>query len=60
MKKLFTVNLYFHGCYSVDIEANNESEAREIAEEQCAELSDMEFISAIDIMQEGHDVHAVK
>lgn len=56
MKK-FTVNLYFHGCYSVDVEANNESEARTIAEEQCAELNDKEFISAIDLMEEDHDVY---
>ena len=56
MKK-FTVNLYFHGCYSVDVEANNESEARTIAEEQCAKLNDKEFISAIDLMEEDHDVY---
>lgn len=59
MKK-FRVNLYFHGCYEVDVEANNESEARTIAEEQCAELNDKEFISAIDLMEEGHDVYELK
>lgn len=56
MKK-FRVNLYFHGCYSVDVEANNESEAREIAEEQTLELNDKEFISAIGLMEEDHDVY---
>ena len=56
MKK-FRVNLYFHGCYSVDVEANNESEAREIAEGQTLELNDKEFISAIDLMEEDHDVY---
>ena len=59
MKK-FRVNLYFHGCYGVDVEANNESEARTIAEEQCAELNDKEFISAIDLMEEDHDVYELK
>jgi hypothetical protein len=56
MKK-FRVNLYFHGCYSVDVEANNESEAREIAEEQTLELNDKEFISEIGIYESDHDVY---
>lgn len=59
MKK-FRVNLYFHGCYSVDVEANDESKAREIAEEQAMELSDKEFISAIDLMEDDHDVYELK
>jgi hypothetical protein len=48
MKK-FRVNLYLHGCYSVDVEANNESEA--------LGLNDKEFISAIDLMEEDYDVY---
>ena len=56
MKKI-RVNLYFHGCYSVDVEANNESEAREIAEEQTLELNDKEFISEIGIYESDHDVY---
>lgn len=56
----FRVNLYFHGCYGVDVEANNESEARAIAEEQCEGLNNEEFISAIGLMEEDHDVYELK
>lgn len=53
MKK-FRVNLYFYGCYGVDVEANDKSEARQKAEEQLMELNDKEFISAIDLTEESH------
>lgn len=59
MKK-FRVILYLHGCYSVDVEANNESEAREMAEEQALGLNDKEFISAINLMEEDYDVHELQ
>lgn len=59
MKK-FSVNLYYHGCYSVDVEANDEWDAYGIAEEMAMDLNDKEFISAIDLMEEGHDVYELK
>lgn len=56
MKK-FRVNLYFHGRYGVDVQADDEYVARQIAEERMLKMNDREFISAIDLMPDGHDVY---
>lgn len=58
--KRFSVNLYFHGCYSVDVEAENESDAFAKAEYLAGALDDKEFISAIDLILETHDVNEIK
>lgn len=58
--KRFSVNLYFQGCYSVDVEAENESDALEKAEDLAGALDDKEFISAIDLILETHDVNEIK
>ena len=55
--KRFSVKLYFHGCYSVDVEAKDENEARQIATEQAMQLNNQEFLEAIELIEEGHDVY---
>lgn len=55
MKK-FRVILSYHGCYSVEVFAENEEDARSLAEEKACELNDKEFISEIDLMEEDHFV----
>lgn len=59
MKK-FNVYLYYHGCYSVEVEAESEEQALELAEEKVEELNDIDFIKAIDLMPDGEDVYEVK
>lgn len=46
MKK-FNVHLYFEGSYAIDVMANNEMEALEIARAKTLEMSDSEFLDAI-------------
>lgn len=58
--KRFSVNLYFHGCYGVDVEAENERDALAKAEDLAGALDDKEFISAIDLILETHDVNEIK
>lgn len=52
----FNVMIYYHGCFNAEIEANNESEALEIARTKAYTLDDAEFLRAIEVMEEGHDV----
>lgn len=55
MKK-FNVMIYYHGCFNTEIEANNEKEALELARTEAYTLDDTEFLRAIEVMEEGHDV----
>jgi hypothetical protein len=56
MKK-FNVHLYFEGSYAVDVVANNESEALDIAREQIINMSDTELLDAIGLQGAGCDIY---
>lgn len=55
--KTYNVNIYFHGCYSVDIKATDEDEAYEKANELLDNMSNDEFLNAIDIQEDGFDIY---
>ena len=52
----FNVMIYYHGCFNTEIEANSEKEALEIARTEAYTLDDAEFLRAIEVIEEGHDV----
>ena len=58
MKK-FNVHLYFEGSYAIDVMANNEMEALEIAREKTLKMSDSEFLNAIVPQDAGFDIYEV-
>ena len=58
MKK-YSVTLYYHGCYEVDVEAENEELAL-VAARAAAEKEDpAEFIRSSNIEEEDHDVSEI-
>lgn len=59
MKK-FNVWIYYHGCYSTEIEAESQDEALEKARHQVYDMSDNEFLKAIEVMENGSDVEPCK
>lgn len=58
----FDVYLYYHGCFSTEVEAETEEKALEIARTQVMNMSDTEFVGGdgADIFEEGHDVIKTK
>lgn len=59
MKK-FNVHLYFEGSLIVDVNANNEKEAHDKAHEIVAQMSDAEFLEALEPQYAGYDVYELK
>lgn len=59
MKK-FNVHLYFEGSFVVDVIANDEKEAHDRAHEIAAEMSDAEFLEAVDLQYAGYDSYELK
>ena len=55
-RKKYEVQIYYHGCFSTTVEANDEDEAVEIVREQANSLPDLDFLDAIELMEDGHDV----
>lgn len=56
----FNVWIYYHGCYSTEIEAESQDEALEKARHQAYDMSDNEFLKAIEVMENGSDVELCK
>jgi hypothetical protein len=56
MKK-YRVNLYYHGCISVEVSAENEESALEQAEEIADKMTDEEFMSEAELLGNGTDVY---
>lgn len=54
--KKYNVYLYYHGCFSTTVEANNEEEALDLAQQKIDNLSDLEFLDAIELHTNGYDV----
>lgn len=54
--KLYEVQIYYHGCYSTYVEADNEDEAFKIVQEQANSLPDLDFLDAVELEYCGHEV----
>ena len=54
--KKYHVYLYYHGCFSTTVEAENEAEALDLAQIEVEKLSDLEFLDAIELQSNGNDV----
>lgn len=52
-----TVYIYYHGCYSTTVTASNEDEALEMVREEIEKLSDLDFLDAISLIEDGNDVY---
>ena len=56
----FKVNIYYHGCFNVNVEAKNEEEAKAMAYRMAETMDEKEFLREINIESEGHDVYQIK
>ena len=56
----FEVNIYYHGCFNVKVEAENEEEAKNMAYEIAENMVEKDFLRVINIESEGHDVYQIK
>lgn len=54
--KLYEVQIYYHGCYSTSVEAADEDEAFQIVREKANSLPDLDFLDAVELQENGHDV----
>jgi hypothetical protein len=54
--KLYEVQIYYHGCFSTSVEAASEDEAFQIVQEQANSLPDLDFLDAVELQENGHDV----
>ena len=53
----YEVYLYYHGCYSTSVKAKNKDEALQIARNQISDMSEVEFLSAIESQESDYDVY---
>ena len=60
VKKEYEVYLYYHGCYSTNVKAKNKDEALQIARNQISDMSEVEFLSAIEAQENDYDVYVKK
>lgn len=58
MKK-FKVNLYYHGCICVYVNANDEESALELAEEIADNMTNEEFAREAEFIGDGTDVYEI-
>ena len=59
MKK-FRVNLYYHGCVSVEVSAKDEESAIEQAEVIADAMSDEKFMREAELLGDGADIYEIK
>lgn len=59
MKK-FRVNLCYHGCISVDVNAHDKESALDLAEEIADNMTDEEFVRNAEFLGNGADVYEIK
>lgn len=60
VEREYEVYLYYHGCYSTNVKAKNKDEALQIARNQISDMSEVEFLSAIEAQENDYDVYVVK
>lgn len=56
----FGVNIYYYGCFNVNVEAKNEEEAKAIAYRMAETMDEKEFLRKINIESNGHDINQIK
>jgi len=56
MKKSFEVQVHFHGTFIIDVQADSEDEARELARTAYNELDDKQFLNEIELCENGIDI----
>jgi hypothetical protein len=59
VERVYEVYLYYYGCYSTNVKAKNEDEALQIARNLVSNMSEVEFLSAIEAQENGYDVYVV-
>jgi hypothetical protein len=57
VEREYEVYLYYHGCYSTSVKAKNKDEALQMARNQISDMSDVEFLSAIEALENDYDVY---
>lgn len=60
VKKEYEVYLYYHGCYSTNVKAKNKDEALQFVRNLVSNMSEVEFLSAIEAQENDYDVYVVK
>lgn len=60
VEREYEVYLYYHGCYSTNVKAKNKDEALQIARNQISDMSEVEFLSAIEAQENDYDVSVIK
>lgn len=53
----YEVYLYYHGCYSTSVKAKNKDEALQVARNLVSNMSEVEFLSAIEAQESDYDVY---
>ena len=54
--KHYEVQIYYHGCYSTSVEGADEDEAFQMVGEKANSLLDLDFLDAVELQENGHDV----
>jgi hypothetical protein len=60
VEREYEVYLYYHGCYSTNVKAKNKDEALQFARNLVSNMSEVEFLSAIEAQENDYDVSVVK
>lgn len=60
VEREYEVYLYYHGCYSTNVKATNKDEALQFARNLVSNMSEAEFLSAIEAQENDYDVYVVK
>ena len=60
VEREYEVCLYYHGCYSTNVKAKNKDEALQFARNLVSNMSEVEFLSAIEAQENDYDVSVVK
>jgi hypothetical protein len=57
--KNYQVYVYYHGCFSTIVEAEDEQKAKELAKSKADSMNDKDFLQAIELLEDGSDVYQV-
>lgn len=57
--KNYQVYVYYHGCFSTIVEAEDEQKAKELAKSKADSMNDKDFLQAIELIEDGSDVYQV-
>lgn len=60
VERVYEVYLYYHGCYSTNVKAKNKDEALQFARNLVSNMSEVEFLSAIEAQENDYDVSVLK